>query len=255
MAEHRLRTDAPARLTGLTRQAGVLAHDFNNLMGVILGAAEKLAAGADRDSRERELAEVALEAAERGAAMLKRLLALAQGEAPTMAPVDCGAKIQSIVRFAHQIVPEHIDIWASYPDEPLLCLADGAALEAAVLNLCVNGGHAMPAGGVLTIDIRGTDLRGQAATSAGLAPGSYVMVEVTDTGMGMSEALLARAGEPLFTTRREAGGSGLGLTSVRDFARDAAGAFLLESAEGVGTTATLYLPRVSDALPAAARAA
>lgn len=255
MAEHRLSADPSAGLDGLTRQAGVLAHDFNNLMGVILGATEKLAAGAHRDSRERELAEVALEAAERGAELLQRLLALTHGQRSAPVPVDCAAKVPAIVRFAHQIVPTQVAIQASHPSEALFCLADGAALEAAVLNLCVNSGHAMPDGGVLTVDVRGLDLERDAAGRLGVAPGDYVLVRVSDTGVGMSPDLLACVTEPLFTTRAAAGGSGLGLTSVADFARGVGGAFRLQSALGEGTTATLYLPRVRPELPASARAA
>lgn len=230
------------RLAELHRQASVLAHDFNNLLAVIVGATEKLSADLAPGAEQR-LAEVALRAAERGAELLGRMLA-ASADGPSGAgPLDCAQAIQDVLVLAHHAVPEAIEIWSSTPSEPLSCVADSGGLEGALINLCLNAANAMPQGGVLRIDARSVDLAADAARPLGLDPGAYVAFMVRDTGCGMSQAVLAKATEPLFTTRQDTGGTGLGLPSVCDFAKSAGGALTLASREGQGTAAMLYLPR------------
>lgn len=245
--------DAPEvyarRLAALRRQSGVLAHDFNNLLAIIVGATEKLSADLDPGAEQHKLAEVALRAAERGSELLKRMLALSLDDASEASevegaqPLECAQMLRDVMVLIHHVVPEGVEIWTSAPSEPLNCVADATGLEGALLNLSLNASHAMPQGGLLRIDARAVDLGHDAAQRLGVEPGPYVALAVRDNGCGMSDKVLARAMEPLFTTRGEAGGVGLGLASVSDFAMTLGGAFTLASREGLGTAATLYLPR------------
>lgn len=230
------------RLEALHRQTGVLAHDFNNLLNVILAANEALAAQLAPDSDGYELARISQEAAEKGAELLGRLVDLSRPAADA-AIVDAAEVAVTIARLAQVSTPSSVTVVALAMPEPLACHADQGGLEAALLNLCVNAGHAMPAGGAVQVSALGAALAGADAEALGLADGRYVAFSVTDPGVGMSPEILARAADPYFTTRAGRGGAGLGLSGVRDFAIRAGGALKLKSQEGRGTTATLYLPR------------
>jgi signal transduction histidine kinase len=227
-----------ARLGALHRSSGTLTHDFNNLLGVILSANERLASELPEGSEQQKLALLALEAAERGAELLRRSLALGREVEPEGETVDCAAATDSVRRMAREAIPAGVRFKVAAPAAPLHCAGDRTGLEMALLNLCLNAGQATPAGGSITLEAHPVSLgHGE---RAGLAPGAYVAFTVRDTGAGMSPRTLARAIDPLFTTK--ATGTGLGLSSVLDFAAAAGGAFALRSREGHGTTATLYLP-------------
>ena len=240
---------AAERLDALHRASGALTHDFNNLLGVILSASERLAGELAAGGEQQKLALLALEAAERGAELLRRTLALGQDAEPAAVCVDAGASIATVRRMARQAIAPDVRLRATNPAEPLSCLADRTGLEMALLNLCLNAGQAMPSGGALFLSARETHISGFDARRMGLSPGDYVGFTVRDTGAGMSPETLARATEPLFTTK--ATGTGLGLSSVRDFAATSGGALSLWSREGQGTTATLYVPLASGEAVAA----
>jgi signal transduction histidine kinase len=227
---------ADQRLEALHRQTGVLAHDFNNLLNVILAANEALAAQLPENSDGYELARISQEAAEKGAELLARLVDLSRPETNEVGAddaVDAAEVAVTTARLAQVSTASSITVVALAMPEPLACRADRAGLEQALLNLCVNAGHAMPAGGAVQI----------AAAAAMLDGRPCVAFSVIDSGVGMSAETLARATEPYFTTRAGCGGSGLGLSGVNDFARRSGGALKLVSQPGRGTTATLYLPR------------
>ncbi len=213
-------------------RAGVLAHDFNNLLGVILAANEALAAQMAEGSDAWELARVAQEAAEKGADLLARLVDLTQPEIDD-GVIDAAEVVVTTSRLAQVATASSITVVALAMAEPLACRADRTGLESALLNLCINAGHAMPDGGAVQIATKAASVRG--------AP--YVAFSVIDRGIGMSPEVLARATDPFFTTRAGRGGTGLGLSGVRAFAERAGGALKLVSAPGRGTIATLYLPR------------
>jgi len=233
--------DDAMRLAHMHRQAGCLVHDFNNLLAVILNANEALAALLPAGSVGRELAETGQAAAERGAELVSRLLDLSRLPAPSA--MDCVAAVAATARRARLAAPRSVAVEVRLTDAPLLASVDGAALESALLNLCVNASHAMPAGGVMVLTAQAQALAGPEASAKGLADGRYVVLAVSDDGVGMSADVLARAAEPLFSTRRDRGGTGLGLSGARDFAEAAGGRLGLASRPGRGTTATLYLPQ------------
>ncbi len=220
--------DAPRGARGPAAQADI-AHDLNNLLAVILNANEALTAELRADGTARDLAQLSIDAAERAADLVRGLLVAASSRderAPACDPVQVA---RSVIRLLGRSLPEgvHVDVQTGEGD--LSCAADRQDLERALMNLCVNAGHAMPQGGQLTISVRA--VRGEMALT------------VSDTGCGMPAHVLARATEAFFTTRRGRGGTGLGLCGVRDFASRNGGRFELRSEEGRGTVAALYLPR------------
>ncbi|MBX3482418.1 ATP-binding protein [Phenylobacterium sp.] len=225
------------------RQAAVLAHDFNNLLNVILAANEALAGQLPQGSDARELARISLESAEKGGEMLRRLVELSQDALPAAGEIDCAEAIIGAARLANVSTAAGVTCVAMAMAEPLACRADRAGLDSALLNLCVNAGHALPAGGAVRLEAAAEDLDGEAARALGVAPGRYVALSVADRGVGMSPAVLARAMDAWFTTRAGCGGTGLGLAGAAEFCRSAGGALRLVSTEGRGTTATLVLPR------------
>lgn len=242
---------APERRDALHRMSAVLTHDLNNLLGVIVSATERLAGELSEGCGQRKLALLALEAAERSAELLRRALTLAQDPAVEMAAIDCADTLQVVERLARQAIAPGVRLKVCAPARPLQCRGERTGLEMALLNLCLNAGQATPDGGSVSVQARGTNLSRSDGRRLGLACGAYVVFTVRDTGGGMSPDTLARASQPLFTTK--ATGTGLGLSSVIDYAIAAGGAFALQSREGHGATATLYLP-VPDAAQSAAAA-
>jgi signal transduction histidine kinase len=232
---------------------GALVHDFNNLLGVIVSANERLAEELGEGTDQQKLALLSLEAAERGASLLRRLLALTDDEAPELASTDCAEVLQALRRLARQAIAPDVRLNVRAAPAPLNCAGDRTGLEMALLNLCLNAGHATPNGGDVSVQACATRLTVSDARKLGLAGGAYVAFTVRDTGRGMSAETLARATDPLFTTKAK--GTGLGLSSVLDFAVSAGGALALQSREGHGTTATLYVPLAHVAATATAVAA
>ncbi|WP_372786200.1 ATP-binding protein [Phenylobacterium sp.] len=238
------------RLASLHRSSGTLAHDFNNLLGVILSANERLAKELGEGTDQQKLALLSLEAAERGADLMRRLLAQTHDEPPELKAVDCAEVLQTLRRLARQAIAPDVRLAVNAAVTPLACAGDRTGLEMALLNLCLNAGQATPPGGLISVQACATRLSVAEARKLGLACGGYVAFAVRDSGEGMSADTLARATDPLFTTK--ATGTGLGLSSVLEFSASEGGALALESCEGRGTTATLYLPLAHLAATAAA---
>jgi signal transduction histidine kinase len=203
----------------------------------------------DREPAVGEHIDAAMRAAGRGTAISERLLAFARRQ--TMAPVV--AAINDVVREAAALLTPSIsrrividlDL-AEQPPAPLV-LVDVAQFEAALLNLALNACDAMPDGGQLTIGTRETVIADGDA-SPELPPGQYIVLSVADTGIGMDEATLRRAVEPLFTTKAVGAGTGLGLSAVLGFAQQSGGSIRIDSRPGEGTTVSVYLPAAAQAV-------
>ena len=227
---------------------GGVAHDFNNLLAVILGSLTLLKKGLPEDPRTSRLLEGALQGAERGATLTKRLLAFARRQELKLEAVEVQKLVPDMLDFLRQSVGPSVSIAVDIlPDvEPVKI--DANQLELALMNLAVNARDAMPRGGTLTISCRNETVAARLPPT--LARGDYVRISVADTGEGMSEVTLAKAMEPFFTTKGIGKGTGLGLSMVQGLTAQSGGATRIESQLGKGTVVHLWLPRARrDDLP------
>lgn len=243
--EQRLRESQKLETVG--HLTGGVAHDFNNLLTVILGNAEMLAEGIT-DPRLRPLAEMSMDAAQRGAELTNRLLAFARRQPLDPKPTSLNQLVHAMRELVRRTLPEDIELETLL--DPALGIAeiDAGELDTALLNLVVNARDAMPGGGKLTIETANVFLDGNYASDhADVVAGSYVMICVSDTGSGMAPETLRRAFEPFFTTKHVGKGSGLGLSMVFGFTKQSGGHIKIYSELGEGTSIKLYFPRVRDA--------
>ncbi len=238
------------KLQAVGQLAGGVAHDFNNLLATILGSLELIERRVQsEDERLRKLLTRAMDAVQRGAQLTSRLLAFSRRQRLAARPTDLNRLVTDLVTLASSTLGRRVRIETELAPDLWLALADPSQVEAAILNLALNARDAMPQGGVLSLATGNesvTDPDGDAE------PGEYVRISVSDTGMGMSNEVLARAFEPFFTTKELGKGSGLGLSQVYGLARQSGGTVRIRSAIGGGTTVALLLPRAAQTAAAAA---
>jgi PAS domain S-box-containing protein len=223
---------------------GGMAHDFNNLLGVVIGNLDLLRDRCRDDAETDELAREALDAALRGADLTRRLLAFARRQPLQPVLVDPNDLVSGIVALLRRVIGEDIEIALDLAPDTWRIVVDPAQLEAAITNLATNARDAMPEGGHLTIVTGNRRLDADyAALHADLIPGDYAMIEVSDTGAGMPQAVMSRIFEPFYTTKEQGKGTGLGLSMVYGFIKQSGGHINVYSEPGIGTTFRLYLPR------------
>ncbi len=233
------------KLGALGKLAGGIAHDFNNVLQAVKGGSD-LISRRTADENIRKMARMMSEAADRGSSITRRLLAFSRKGELRTEPVAIPRLLESISEVLAHTFPANIAVSTHIArDVPVLPI-DRGHLEVALLNLATNARDAMPEGGALTIAVA-PEYVGEACRD-GLAPGNYLRISVSDTGIGIDPALMSRIAEPFFTTKPEGQGTGLGLAMVRAFAEQIGGRFTLESTQNVGTTATLILPVTRSAL-------
>jgi len=238
------------KMEAVGQLTGGVAHDFNNLLTVILGNAELLIEKLCGQPRLTRSAEIVLEAAERGAALTKSLLAFARRQTLEPRPVDVNRQILGMQDLLARTLGEHIECRFALGRDVWLAMVDPVQLETAILNLALNARDAMPAGGRLTLETADAHLdEAYAAQSQDVRPGHYVMIAVADSGTGMAPDVVAQAFEPFFTTKEVGKGTGLGLSMVYGFVKQSGGHIRLYSEPGHGTIAKLYLPRSDSAVP------
>lgn len=246
--ERRLRETQ--KLEAVGHLTGGIAHDFNNLLTVILGNAEILAESID-DPELRPLAEVTLSAAERGAELTKRLLAFARRQPLAPKPTNVNQLVEAMQGIVRRTLPESIDVEFNADPDLGLIKIDAGELDSALLNLVVNARDAMEGEGKLVIETANTSLgTDYALRYPEVVPGEYIMLRVTDTGIGMDAVTVGRAFEPFFTTKPVGKGSGLGLSMVFGFTKQSGGHIEIRSELGVGTEIKLYFPRLPSGRPA-----
>ncbi len=229
------------RLDALGQLAGGIAHDFNNVLQAVTGGLGLIGRRAGNADAVRQLARMAGDAAQRGTAITGRLLAFARKGELQAASVPPGALLDNLHEILAPTLGASIQVLTSVtPGVPPL-LADRAQLETVLVNLAVNARDAMPEGGTLHVAASVEAVGGDHPEELGA--GAYVRLDLTDTGVGMTAATLARASEPFFTTKPPGQGTGLGLAMARGFAEQSDGGFALRSAPHQGTTVTLWFPQ------------
>ena len=239
------------RLEAIGQLTGGVAHDFNNLLTVVIGNLEMiLDARGDRDKIER-LAQSAIKAAQRGEHLVRQLLTYARRQISHPQTVDVNQLIANIENLIRRVIGEQIEVATILSPDLALVQIDTAQFETAILNLVINSRDAMAGGGRIIIETRDVMLDRQHVIDPEAAPGPYVRIAVSDTGAGMTSAVLSRAFDPFFTTKEVGKGSGLGLSQVYGFVKTAGGHVEIKSELGVGTTVEMYLPK-SSALAAPA---
>lgn len=235
------------RMEALGQLAGGIAHDFNNIMQSVLGAATLIDKRADDPARVRRFAQLIAEAATRGGAITRRLLTFARlGDlrAESVDPAALLTGMQEIL--THTLggsIPVRVELGAGL--RPFSAVK--GQLETVLVNLATNARDAMPRGGTLSLTAS-MDLvtEGEPGRLLALPAGSYVSIALTDSGLGMTDAVLARATEPFFTTKEVGKGTGLGLAMARGFAEQSGGGLLIASRLGQGTVVTIWLPVAAD---------
>ena len=243
------------RLDAVGQLTGGVAHDFNNMLTVILGNAELLEEALERDVAHRELAEMIAGAARSAAELTKRLLAFARKQALNPIAVDSNQLIADMYPLLRRTLAANLEIELVAESDIWQALVDPAQLENAVLNLCINARDAMPGGGRLRIETKNVELdEDYAAGQVDVKSGRYVSITVTDTGCGIAPDVLRRVFEPFFTTKDKGKGTGLGLAMVYGFVKQSDGHISIHSESGHGTTVRMYLPRAAGDSPHASAA-
>jgi PAS domain S-box-containing protein len=232
------------KMEAIGRLTGGIAHDFNNLLSVIVGNMQLLTRSLQQTPRLLRQADTALSAAMRGAELIRRLLAFARQQVLEPKTVELNILIGGMYELLRRTLTGDIDIRLRLDPQAWSTRADPGQLENAVLNLVINARDAMPAGGTITVATRNVVVGPERQSREDSVPaGEYAVLEVVDTGAGMSSETLKRAFEPFFTTKEMGKGSGLGLSMVYGFVKQSGGHVHIDSAPQLGTTVQLYFPR------------
>jgi PAS domain S-box-containing protein len=246
---------AAQRMEAVGQLAGGIAHDFNNLLAVITGNLELIEQRSDNEDI-RELVRPAIDAARAGAAFNRRLLSISGKRSSGQTSFVANDRIRDLSVLLGRIFDPQALLKFEMAEDLWRSIADEGELDSAVINLVINSRDAMPLGGEIIVRTRNVSL--DAARVRGLPKeaheGDYVCISVTDNGEGMSPDLLEHAMEPFFTTKSiEGGGTGLGLSSVRNFVLECGGFITIESQKGDGTCVSLFLPRAPAELQSKSR--
>jgi nitrogen-specific signal transduction histidine kinase/CheY-like chemotaxis protein len=234
------------RLKAVGQLTGGIAHEFNNLLQTILGNLDLLA---DRLYGQRDATEIlerVIRAGTRGAELTHQLLAFSRKQPLRPEPFSPKDELRGLENLVRATIGAQYTVRVDVPAEISRALADTTQLDNALLNLVINSRDAMPDGGTITIRAENVTLEDHRARDLDIAPGRYVAIEVTDSGMGMSPEVLAHAAEPFFTTKDIGRGTGLGLSMVDGFVRQSGGGMEIVSALGKGTTIRLLLPATTE---------
>jgi signal transduction histidine kinase/ActR/RegA family two-component response regulator len=234
-------------MEAMERLAGAIAQDVNNALTAIAGHAELLMLGLDREDGRRGHAQEILGEVRRAAGVPEQLLAFSGRQVLRPAPTDLNAVLEDLAAMLRRVLGEEIGLEVVTAPRLGPVSVDRGKIEQVLLNLAVNARDAMPGRGRLTIETANVHLsEADVRFRPGLPAGPYVMVSVTDTGVGMDAETQAHLFEPFFTTR-DGDRSGLGLATVHGIVGQSGGCVAVSSAPGRGTTFRIYLPRVSDA--------
>ena len=240
------------KMEAVGQLTGGLAHDFNNILAIILGNVELLQAYLPKDSYTDEIVEAVLRATLHGKDLTGHLLAFSRRRLLNPQAVDVNVVVGEIVRLLGRTLGATIGVTTSTSTDAGLAYADPAALEGALLNVALNARDAMPDGGALAIHTSTVTITAKPESDDDLEPGLYVRVALEDSGCGMAPEVVSRVFEPFFTTKAGGRGTGLGLSMVYGFAKQSGGTVKITSQTGRGTTVSLFLPLAGSEVGAVA---
>lgn len=245
--EERLRRTQ--KMEAIGQLTGGVAHEFNDLLAVVIGNLELISEGGDGDKKFRRRVSNALHAADRGAGLTQRLLSFSRQQPLAPSPTDVNALIARLRDLLRPVLGEDVEVETVLPKDSWLVMVDPAQLESTQLSLAVNARDAMPDGGRLTISAANVELDATSPVAAEhyMKAGPYVAIAIADTGHGMAETVAERAYDPFFTTKEVRQGSGLGLSMVHGFIKQSGGHIEIASVPDRGTTITLYLQSAGEA--------
>jgi two-component system cell cycle sensor histidine kinase/response regulator CckA len=243
------------RIEAIGRLAGGVAHDFNNFVGVILGYGELAQVELGTDHAAREDVDEMVKAAQRAAELTRQLQAFSRKQVMQPTSLDLNVLVADADRILGRLIGESIRLVVRMAPDLGCVMADPGQIERVILNLALNARDAMPHGGTLSLETANADLRQEyIAGHPMVVPGPYVMLAISDSGVGMSLETQSRIFDPFFTTKGPSGGTGLGLATVYGIVKQSGGYVWVYSEPGKGTTFRIYLPRV-DHVPEPVRPA
>jgi len=237
------------KMEAIGRLAGGVAHDFNNLLMVIGGYAEVILAELPLDHPLHEKGRAIQLAADRATTLTRQLLAFSRKQLLELKIVDVNAIIQDMDRLLRPLIGENVELVITRAPQAAHIRADAGQIEQVLMNLVVNAKDAMPAGGKITIQTQTLVVDGaHGRFPQFIRPGNYVMLSVSDTGMGMDRETQSHIFEPFFTTKEQGKGTGLGLSTVYGIVKQTAGYVMVQSEPGRGTAFHIYLPQAEGAV-------
>ncbi|MGE0160855.1 MAG: PAS domain S-box protein [Gemmatimonadales bacterium] len=234
------------KMEALGTLAGGVAHDFNNILGAIIGYAELILAQAPTEQARQDTRDL-MAGALRGRQLVERILAFSRRQEAMLRPIPLAPTIDETGRLLRATLPTTIELRVHCPPELPLAMADATAVQQILMNLGTNASHAIDREGTIEVEAHSeylTDSRARAMPD--LSEGSYIVLSVRDNGRGMPPEVLQRAFEPFFTTKPPGSGSGLGLAMVDGLMRDHGGAVRIESGVGAGTVVRCWFPAAMD---------
>ncbi len=250
-SEERLRQNQ--RMEALGQLAGGVAHDFNNMMSAVIGFSELGLIRIDDRERLQHYFHEIKRAGERAAAMTHQLLAFSRKQVLEVKVIDLNAVIADVEKLLQHLITDDVELVTVLDERLGPVEADPGQVEQVLMNLAINASDAMPTGGKLTIETANVDIDEEsAAQHADMQPGPYVVLAVSDTGIGMDADTARRVFEPFFTTKEVGQGTGLGLATVFGIVKQSGGDVRVYSEPEHGTTFRVYLPRVQSPVDAIA---
>ncbi len=235
------------KMEAIGRLAGGIAHDFSNILTVIIGTCQLALMDLKNEERIKKSLEKIINSAEKASSLTKQLLAYSRKQLMQLRIIDLNELLGDMEEMIRRLLGEDIEVITYLSPDLGRVKADPTQLQQVILNLVVNAKDAMPQGGKLIIETYNVELtEDYARTHFGVSPGKYVMLSITDTGCGIPKDIMPHIFEPFFTTKGKGEGTGLGLSTVYGIVKQLSGHIYVYSEEGRGTTFKIYLPSVKE---------